>query len=105
MNDKQNLKDAINALYQGAGISAIFDGQVNENVARVFGQLLESIHDCSIAFKWMPKPTGGVATIGWIAINITRSIIEKFRDRRSFSCARVKILQYKTPLHLASIGL
>lgn len=105
MKDKEVIREAINALYKGAGIHTSFDGEVNEKVAHVFGQLLSDINSCSMAFKWVPRPTVTGASISWLAKNLTRSIIDSFRDTQSFTCTRVKILQYKTPLELASIGL
>ncbi len=105
MEDKDTIRDAINALYKGAGIKATFDGEVNEKVALILGQLLTDINSCSMAFKWVPHPTLTGATISWLAKNLTRSTIESFKDTQSFTCARVRILQYKTPLELASLGL
>ncbi len=105
MNDKEKVRDAINALYIGAGIKTTFNGKINEQVAKVFGQLLDDIHDCSVAFRWVPKPSGSVASIAWIAKNLTRSAIEKFKGSQSFTCARTRILQYQTPLRLASLGI
>ena len=105
MKDKETIREAINALYKGAGIQATFNGEVNEKVAQVFGELLADINSCSAAFKWVPHPTYGVASISWLAKNLKRSVIESFKDTQSFTCTRVRILQYKTPLELASMGL
>lgn len=63
MNDKEHVKEVINALYKGAGIKISFTGQVNENVAKIIGELLADIGSCTAALKWVPKPTGGPATI------------------------------------------
>ncbi len=104
MKDKQQVKDAINALYEGAGIKTQFTGQVNEEVAKVFGELLTEIRRCTLALKWVPKPTGGPATIKWIAKNIGRSIIQQFKDDISITCAKARILQFQTRLRLASLG-
>ena len=105
MKDKQQVKDAINALYEGAGVKTQFKGQVNEEVAKVFGQLLIEIRRCTSALNWVPKPTGGPATIKWIARNLTRSIIQQFKDDISITCAKARILQYRTRLRLASLGV
>lgn len=105
MNDTDHIKEVINALYKGAGINTSFTGQVNENVAKVLGDLLSDISSCTAALKWVPKPSGGPATIKWIVQNIGRSIITQFKDNMSISCARARILQYQTPLRLASLGI
>jgi len=105
MNDKEKVRKAINALYEGAGISATFDGQINNQVAQVLGLLLVDIHDCSTALKWVPRPPGSIVSIAWVAKNLTQRIIERFKDSQSFLCARTRILQYQTPLRLASLGI
>ena len=105
MNEQEKVKKAINALYKGAGIKAAFNGQVNEQVAEVFGQLLDDIYSCSAALKWVPRPSGGKASIAWIAKNLTQSVVERFKDSQSFLCARARIFQYQTPLRLASLGV
>jgi len=105
MNEKEQVRATINALYIGAGINATFDGNVNEKVAQVLGQLLTDIRSCSVAFNWVPEPVGPRITISWLAKYITKNMIENFKDTQSLTCARVRILQYKTPLHLASLGI
>jgi len=54
LKDKETIREAINALYKGAGIQATFKGEVNEKVAQVFGELLADINSCSVALKWVP---------------------------------------------------
>lgn len=103
--DQQVVKDTINALYEGAGIGTKFNGPVNDSVAMVLGDLLKEIGGCSSALAWVPKPSGGPATIKWVARNITRSMVSKFKDKMSITCARARILQYQTPLRLAALGL
>ncbi len=105
MSNKERVREAINALYKSAGIGAKFNGQINEQVAEVFGQLLADIHSCSAVFKWVPRPTGGPASIAWLVKNLTQSVIEKFKNSQSFICARTRIFQYQTPLRLASLGI
>jgi len=105
MNDKERVRESINALYKGAGIRATFNWEINEQVAQLFGQLLEDIHSCSAALKWVPRPTGGPASITWLAKNLTQSVIDRFKDSQTFLCARARILQYQTPLRLASLGI
>ena len=104
MNEHEKVRTAINALYKSAGISYTFDGEINEQVAKVFGQMLVDIRKCSAAFIWVPIPTGSVASIGWIAKNFTQSVIHKFQSSQSFTCARAKILQYKSQLMITSVG-
>lgn len=104
MNEHEKVRMAINALYKSAGISYAFNGDINEQVAKVFGQMLLDIRKCSAAFIWVPKPIAGVASIAWIDKNFTQSVMHKFKSPQSFTCARARILQYKSQLIIASIG-
>jgi hypothetical protein len=47
----------IQSLYKLAYIPA-WDGEVNEDVARVFGIMLAETQKCSKAFVWVPTPPG-----------------------------------------------
>jgi len=104
MEEQEKVRTAINALYKSAGIHDTFKGDINEQVATVFGELLFDIRKCSDAFLWVPRPTCGVASVGWIAKNFTQSVNHKFKNSQSFVCARTRILQYKSRLAIASIG-
>ena len=105
MSDKQHVKDAINSLYEGVGIRAKYSWPVNEEVARVFGELLLEIHSCTSALTWVPTPSGGPASIKWVVKNISRSVMQQFKDDVSLSCAKARILQFQSPLRLAAMGL
>ena len=104
MNEHKKVRIAINALYKSAAINYTFDGEINEQVAKVFGQMLIDIRKCSAAYTWVPRPTGTVVSIGWIAKNFTQSVIHKLQSSQSFTCARARILQYKSHLMIASVG-
>ncbi|REL25426.1 hypothetical protein DXX93_01910 [Thalassotalea euphylliae] len=105
MNDKQRVKETINAIYTFAGIGKKFTGDVNPKVAEVVGNLLKDINSCSTAFSWVPQPTGGKATISWIAKNMSRSILEQLKNDQSYVCARARVWQYVRPIQLASQGV
>ena len=102
---KAHVTQLINVLYNRAGITSQFIGEVNEDVAAVVGDLLTDISSCSDAFRWVPKPTGGRATIKWIVLNITRSIMTDLEEKQSITCMRARILQYRTFLDMAAAGL
>lgn len=99
------MRDAISAFYKGAGVDKQFSGEVNERVAEVFGTMLTETKKCSNAFVWVPTPSGGPATIAWIARNITRSVIERLRDSTSITCAKRVISVWDRELRMASMGL
>ncbi len=105
MDDKQKVKQAINGLYKFAGINTQFNGDVNKQVAEVFGELLKEINTCSNAFSWVPRPTGGKATISWVATNMSKRVLEQFSDKQSYTCARVRVAQYQRRLQLAGLGI
>ncbi|SEO89096.1 hypothetical protein [Aquisalimonas asiatica] len=102
---KEAVVDVINALYKGAGIHKRYSGEVNEQVARVLGKMLEEIRGCSDAFSWIPRPTGGRATISWIARNFARSTIDRLRASQSLTCARAVIHKWDRKLDMAGRGI
>ncbi|WP_166838559.1 hypothetical protein [Rheinheimera pleomorphica] len=102
---KQHVRELINTLYHRAGVKAQFRGEINEDVAAVVGQLLTEIGTCSDAFRWVPRPTGGKASILWLAKNITKSVMAELKQKQSVTCMRARILQHKTSLEMAAAGL
>lgn len=105
MDDKIKVKNAINSFYKGAGLNIKFTGSINPKVAETFGKMIIETQSCTTALRWVPKPTGGKATISWIAKNLTKSALADIDTKQSLTCAKTAILRYKTPLHLASLGL
>ncbi|PAY01091.1 hypothetical protein CKO50_11800 [Pseudoalteromonas sp. HM-SA03] len=105
MNEEKSVKDAINAFYNGADVDLKFSGEINPRVAEIFGKMIEETRQCTTALKWVPKPTGAKATTGWIAKNFTQSIISQLSEEQSLSCAKKVILNYKSPMKLASLGV
>ncbi len=103
--EKEIVKDAVNAFYSGAGIERTFRGPVNERVAEVFGKMLEETRRCTNSLNWVPQPTGGKATIRWVALNFSRSLRERMKDDRSLTCAKVVIWRLASELEMASQGL
>lgn len=102
--DEKIVKDAIEVFYQGGGVPKRFTGKVNERVAEVFGIMLEETRKCSDSLAWVPKPTSGKAMISWIARNLSRSTIERFRDSVSLTCAKKVILQWEHEMYMAGMG-
>ncbi|WP_215398270.1 hypothetical protein [Rheinheimera oceanensis] len=102
---KQHVRDLINILYSRAGIKTQFRGEVNEDVAAVVGDLLTDIATCSDAFRWVPKPTGGKASVLWLVKNNSQSVMAELKQKQSVTCMRARILQYKTSLDMAAAGL
>jgi len=105
MNDNTIVRDAINAFYKSAGLDINHTGDINERVAHVFGQMLNDTKKCSDAFRWVPRPSGGPASIAWVASNFKRGIISKLNGTQSFTCARAVILKYKSKMAMASMGV
>ena len=86
IQQKEHVREIINVLYSRAGIRTQFRGEVNENVAAVVGDLLNDISTCSAAFRWVPRPTGGKASIFWLATNVTRSTLSDLKEQQSITC-------------------
>jgi len=103
--DREKVRDAIDALYQGAGIQPTFSGEINDQVAAVFGRMLAEVRRCSDAFAWIPVPSGGRATVAWLARNLARGTIDRMRDSRSLTCARHVIYIWDRELRAAGMGL
>jgi hypothetical protein len=103
--DEERVREAIESLYIGAGIQKQFSGKINERVAEVFGEMLNEIRQCSTAFAWVPRPTGGKATVTWVARNFTRSTVERLRDRNGLACERGVIYKWDRELQMAGAGL
>lgn len=99
------LKSMIQSLYRFADVTPVWDGEVNERVAEIFGLMIFETRKCSAAFKWVPQPPGGRASIVWIIQNLGRGIFDHYRDTLSVTCARVVILKWGHHLAMASEGL
>lgn len=103
--DKDIVRYSINTFFKGAGIDKTFNGPVNEKVAEVFGKMLTESTRCSSSLSWVPRPTGGKATISWVARNFSRSIRERMRDSQYLTCAKTVIYKMMTELEMAARGL
>ncbi|REL26256.1 hypothetical protein DXX93_06430 [Thalassotalea euphylliae] len=105
MNDHIAVKNAINAFYSGAGLNLTFKGSVNEKVAQVFGEMIIATQQCSDALNWVPRPTGGKATISWIVKHFTKSSLRQISTKQSLTCAKEVVRNYKTKIQLAAMGI
>ena len=103
--EKMNIKEMIQSLYRFANILPVWDGEVNDDVAAVFGTMISETMTCSKAFGWVPKPPGGRASVSWLAQQLGRGVFNSYRSRLSFTCARAVIYKWKSALGLASAGV
>lgn len=94
----------IQSLYKLAYIPA-WDGEVNEDVARVFGIMLAETQKCSKAFVWVPTPPGGRASITWLVNRLGRGIFRSHQRKLSFACARAVIYTWGSALNMAAQGI
>ena len=67
--------------------------------------MITETQKCSNAFSWVPTPTGGKATLSWIARNFTRSIISQMRSSTSLTCAKAVAYKWSRQIDFASLGL
>jgi hypothetical protein len=100
----KEVREMIQALYRFANVP-VWDGDVNEPVAQIFGKIIEETMKCSKALGWVPTPPGNVATISWLAKQLGKGILNSQQKRLSPVCARTAILKWKSALELASIGI
>ena len=104
-NGSADVKEMIQSLYRFANILPVWDGEVNEKVAEVFGIMLSETKKCSTAFGWVPKPPGGRASVSWLAMQFGNGTFNAYRSRLSFTCASAVICKWKTQLDMASLGI
>lgn len=103
-NEVREVKNMIQSLFRLAELGA-WEGDVNDDVAEVFGITLSETIKCSDAFKWLPKPPGGRASINWLCIQLGRGIFGAFSTKLSFVCARTVIYKWRRRLDMASAGV
>lgn len=72
--EKAEIKKMIQSLYRFANILPVWDGEVNDDVAAVFGTMIAETRTCSKAFGWVPKPPGGRASVTWLAQQLGRGV-------------------------------
>ncbi len=103
--EKTEVKEMIQSLYILANVHPVWNGDVNERVAEVFGLMLNETKKCSSAFKSVPRPPGGRASIVWLVTQLGRGIFSHHRSRISITCARSVIYKWNRELEMASMGL
>lgn len=103
--DKVEVKEMIQSFFRFANVLPLWDGEMNEEVAAVFGIMLSETRKCSDAFGWLPVPPGGRASIAWLVMKLGRGVFNAYRNRLSFTCARAVIYKWRTRLDMASMGV
>ncbi|WP_283708964.1 hypothetical protein [Pseudoalteromonas prydzensis] len=102
---EEKVREAISTFYKAAGVNKKYDGQVNENVANIFGEMLKETKKCTDALVWVPTPSGGKASISWIARNFAKSVLNRMKDDSSLTCAKRVIQVWDRELQMAGMGL
>lgn len=103
--EKMDVKEMIQSLYRFANILPVWDGEVNDDVAAVFGTMIAETRTCSQAFGWVPKPPSGRASVTWLAQQLGRGVFNSYRNRLSFTCVRTVIYKWKSAMEMASAGV
>ena len=99
MSQQDEVRDTINALFEVGGIKYEYTGPITENTAQITVDMYMSIRECTTALNWVPRPTGGRATIARVARNLGTSFIRELKKRNiSFLCARTRMYQYRVIL-------
>ena len=105
INARSEVREMIESLYKFADIPINWEIRVNEQVAEVFGKMLDETMKCSKAIGWVPKPPGGRASIAWLVMQLGSGAFNHYRSRMSFVCARSVIYKWGRHLQMASMGL
>lgn len=103
--DVTDVKRMIQSFYRFAGINPAWDGEVNEQVAEIFGEMLQQTAKCSNALKWIPVPSGGPASITWLATSLGKALYKHLQNNLSVTCAKGVVYKWGTHLYMASRGL
>lgn len=103
--DKQKVKDQIFAFYTVGGMPAPNLANYNDQVAKIFGEMLLEAQSCTSKIVLVPHHTIGKPTIIWLAQNIKRSVIESMSKDVSMSCIRETARRWYTPLRMAGLGI
>ena len=103
--EKEKVREVINAYYKFSRVNKTFTGEVNEKVAKIFGEMLDKTYACDSALSWVPHPAGGKATITWIARNFTRTMVEQLESKSHRVCGTGIIYNYGSLLDAAGRGL
>ncbi len=102
--ENEEVKEMIQSLYRLANLP-VWNGEVNERVAEVFGVMLSETKKCSDAFKLIPTPPGWKATIGWLVMQFGRGLFRHYSLKLSLTCARSVIYNWGTELEMAAKGI
>ena len=102
--DKEEVRLMIEGLFRLAGVPLIWRGEINDQVAEVFGTMLSETRSCSDAFRAVPTPPLGKASIMWLVGQFGHGLFRHYSARLSSACARAVAYRWRTPLELASMG-
>jgi hypothetical protein len=101
---KDEVRSIMLSFYRFAGVPE-WRGEMNEEVAAIFGVMLNETQKCSKALGWIPRPPGGKATIVWLATQLGMGVFNATRHRLSPVCAKAAILKWKSALDVAGAGI
>lgn len=105
MSELHPAREAINALFNAAGIQYRYRGALNDDVAAVYWQIVQEIQRCSSALRWVPRPTGR-PNLQWLTRHFGKQAVTSIKsEESSITCAKVRLLQYRTSLEAAGLGL
>ncbi len=67
---------------------------------------MQDIRGCTNALNWVPRPSGGRATIAWVAKNLGQAFVRELKKRKvSLTCAKTRLWQYRTELEMLAAGI
>lgn len=98
--DRDKVRRMIDEYFKTAGHTG-WNGEVNERVAAVFGEMLQKTSMCSHALSWVPRPPGGKASIVWLCTQIGSGAFRSIRDNSSVTCMKGIVYGYKRKLDIA----
>ncbi|XVJ71567.1 MAG: hypothetical protein HEQ39_19670 [Rhizobacter sp.] len=105
LENKEELKKIIESFFKFSGTPVPWNGVVNDGVAAVFYNMLRTTAECSKALSFVPRPSGGPASVLWLVTQLGWVGYRNIENRLSVSCAKKAIANLRSDFQLATMGV
>ncbi|SFD82505.1 hypothetical protein [Paracidovorax konjaci] len=101
---KAALREMIDSFFRFAQTPVPWNGVVNDGVATVFHNMLTETAKCSRALSFVPRPSGGPASVVWLAAQLAGVGYRNIQKKMSITCAKKAVQNFRSDFQLASMG-
>lgn len=84
-HDKRRVAEILDAFYKGAG-HWVWNGEVNEGVAKVTAVMLCEASKCSKGMDYVPRPPSGVPSVTWVVKQIGDIVVRRLASGTYKTC-------------------